>query len=83
MPKLEWVLRMTPPDRRSPGRLACWPVWDPRWRLQPVLRAMMQQAAQFGLATNLQMLFEIFRVDGAERDAVEAELRAIYRELGA
>lgn len=45
-------------------------------------RAMMQQAAQFGLATNLSMLFEIFRVEGTERDAVEAELRAIFRELG-
>lgn len=45
-------------------------------------RAMMVQAAQFGLATNLQMLFEIFRVEGTERDDVETELRTIYRELG-
>ena len=45
-------------------------------------RAMLLQAAQLGMATNLQMLFEIFRVDSGERDAVEAELRALYRELG-
>lgn len=45
-------------------------------------RAMLLQAAQFGLATNLSMLFEIFRVDADERDAVEVELRTLYRELG-
>ena len=43
---------------------------------------MLLQAAQFGLATNLQMLFAIFRVDATERDEVEAALRSLYRELG-
>ena len=46
-------------------------------------RAMLVQAAQFGLATNLDMLCEVFRVAPAEREAVETELRDAFRALAA